>query len=67
MSGLEAAREIRRMEEENHVEPIKIIAVTAFALDNKREECMDAGMDNFLAKPFKPNQLIKMIDEIKFD
>lgn len=66
MSGLEATREIRKMEKEKHIEPIKIIAVTAFALDNKRDECMAAGMDNFLAKPFKPNQLIKMIGEIKF-
>ncbi len=66
MSGIEATKEIRRIELEKHIEPIKIIAVTAFALDNKREECMAAGMDNFLAKPFKPNQLIRMIDEIKF-
>lgn len=66
MSGIEATREIRKMEKEKQIEPIKIIAVTAFALDNKREECMQAGMDNFLSKPFKPNQLIKMIDEIKF-
>jgi CheY-like chemotaxis protein len=66
MNGLDAAREIRRYESEKGLEPIKIIAVTAFALDNKREECLEAGMDNFLAKPFKPNQLIKMIDEIKF-
>ncbi|MDA3905882.1 MAG: response regulator [Bacteroidales bacterium] len=66
MSGIEATKEIRKMEKEKNIDPIKIIAVTAFALDNKREECMAAGMDNFLAKPFKPTQLIKMIDEIKF-
>ncbi|MCD6092104.1 MAG: response regulator [Bacteroidales bacterium] len=66
MSGIEATKEIRRYENENHIDPIKIIAVTAFALDNKRQECMEAGMDNFLAKPFKPTQLIRMIDEIKF-
>lgn len=67
MNGLMAAKEIRRIEREEEREPIKIIAVTAFALDNKREECLAAGMDNFLAKPFKPKQLIKMIDDIKFD
>lgn len=66
MNGLEAAREIRMIEKEKDQEPIKIIAITAFALDNKREECMEAGMDNFLAKPFKPTHLIKMIQEIKF-
>lgn len=66
MNGIEAAEEIRRIEKEQNLEPIKIIAITAFALDNKREECLSAGMDNFLAKPFKPKQLIQMIDEIKF-
>lgn len=66
MSGIEATKEIRKIEKEKQIEPIKIIAITAFALDNKREECMAAGMDNFLAKPFKPNQLINMIDQIKF-
>lgn len=66
MNGIEAAEEIRRIEKEQNQEPIKIIAITAFALDNKREECLSAGMDNFLAKPFKPKELIQMIDEIKF-
>ncbi|MBN2236782.1 MAG: response regulator [Bacteroidales bacterium] len=67
MNGIEATKAIRKMEADNpSSEPIKIIAVTAFALDNNREECLKAGMDNFLAKPFKPNQLIRMIDEVKF-
>jgi len=66
MSGIEATLEIRKFEKETKQEPIKIIAVTAFALDNKRDECMAAGMDSFLAKPFKPQQLIRMIDEVKF-
>jgi len=66
MNGLESAKEIRSIENKQKLDPIKIIAITAFALDNKREECLSAGMDNFLAKPFKPSQLIRMIDEIKF-
>lgn len=66
MNGIEATKEIRRIEKEQKLEPIKIIAITAFALDNNRDKCLNAGMDNFLAKPFKPTQLIKMIDEIKF-
>jgi len=67
MDGIEATKKIRQIEADHNQEPIKIIAVTAFALDNKREECMAAGMDDFLPKPFKPNQLIRMVDEIKFD
>jgi CheY-like chemotaxis protein len=67
MSGIEATKEIRQIEAEQNLKPIKIIAVTAFSLDDKRKECMDAGMDNFLSKPFKPNQLIKIIEAVKFD
>ncbi|MCD6180621.1 MAG: response regulator [Bacteroidales bacterium] len=66
MNGIEATKEIRRIENKKSTEPIKIIAITAFALDNNREACINAGMDDFLAKPFKPNQLIRMINEIKF-
>lgn len=67
LNGIEATKEIREIEKkQEQAEPIKIIAITAFALNNKREECLAAGMDNFLAKPFKPKELIRMIDEIKF-
>jgi CheY-like chemotaxis protein/nitrogen-specific signal transduction histidine kinase len=66
MNGIDATKEIRKIEAQQGGDPIKIIAITAYALDNKREECLQAGMDNFLAKPFKPNQLIQLIDEIKF-
>lgn len=67
MNGIEATKKIRQIETDHNQDPIKIIAVTAFALDNNREECIAAGMDDFLPKPFKPNQLIRMIDDIKFD
>ncbi len=67
MSGIEATKEIRQIEAKQNLKPIKIIAVTAFSLDDKRKECMEAGMDNFLSKPFKPNQLIKIVEAVKFD
>jgi PAS domain S-box-containing protein len=52
MDGLEATREIRRQ-----MNSIPIIALTANDRDEDREMCMDAGMDEFLAKPLDQHAL----------
>ena len=44
-------------------EDIPIIAFTAYALQNSKEEFLAAGCTNFLAKPFTKNQLIDMLNE----
>jgi len=49
MDGVEAARRIR--DEWPAEERPRIIAVTASALDEDRESCLSAGMDDFLSKP----------------
>ncbi len=65
MDGIEATRQIRAFEKSKNLPGIVIAAVTAYALDHDYEQCMDAGMNAFLAKPFKPNELIELIDEIE--
>jgi len=65
MDGIEATKSIRAFEKENNRLPIKIMAVTAFALERDKEQCLNAGMDDFLAKPFKPNELLAIIDKLK--
>ncbi len=63
MDGIEATIKIRDFEKANTERvPVKILAVTAFALDRDRENCIAAGMDGFLSKPFKPDQLINIIE-----
>ncbi len=57
MNGIEASIEIRRLEKERNLGHIPIIAVTAFAMEHDRRNCMDAGMDEFLTKPYKPADL----------
>lgn len=62
MNGIEATRAIRQLEElEGMGKHITIIAVTAFAMDQDKKNCMDAGMDDFLAKPYKPFELEEKI------
>ena len=58
MDGLEATRAIRRLPREKR---LPIIATTAFAYDNDRMRCLDAGMDDYIAKPFTPEQLLSLI------
>ncbi len=62
MNGLEATIAIRKHEEERGLnEHIPIIAVTAFAMEHDKRNCMDAGMDDFLTKPYKPIELEQKI------
>jgi len=55
MNGYEAAVEIRRRERLN--QHVAIIAMTADASAACREQCLAAGMDDFIAKPVKPEQV----------
>jgi CheY-like chemotaxis protein len=59
MDGLEATKIIRqRLSVE---EQPRIIAVTAHALDYSREMCIDAGMDDYIAKPVQKDELAKVL------
>jgi two-component system, sensor histidine kinase and response regulator len=56
MDGLTAARIIRQREQAG-VKRTPIVAVTAFAGETDREKCLEAGMDEFLTKPYTMKQL----------
>ncbi|MBL4676213.1 MAG: response regulator [Mucilaginibacter sp.] len=57
MDGLEATRVIRRIDIKQPV----IIALTANAMENDKRACIDAGMDDFIPKPVKPEELMKKL------
>ncbi|GAB1417549.1 hypothetical protein MASR2M12_03140 [Bacteroidales bacterium] len=62
MNGIEATLEIRRIEVElGKSHRIPIIAVTAFAMEQDKRNCIEAGMDEFIAKPYKPFELEQKI------
>ncbi len=62
MNGIEATMEIRRIEaEEGQGKHVPIIAATAFAMEQDKRNCINAGMDEFIAKPYKPFELEQKI------
>ena len=59
LDGYEATRRLRASEAEGVRVPV--IALTANALRGDRDTCLDAGMDDYLAKPFTAAQLLEVI------
>ena len=57
MDGIEATMAIRDFESQERKPHLPIIGVTAHALSGDRERCLDAGMDEYVAKPFNPSDL----------
>jgi CheY-like chemotaxis protein len=54
LDGLEATRRLRRLP---GMERLPVIAMTANAFDEDRRRCLDAGMNDFISKPFMPDEL----------
>lgn len=57
MDGLEATRRIR-----DSGLSTRIIAMTAHAMDGDRDECLQAGMDEYISKPIKMEELAKALE-----
>ncbi|WP_458413530.1 response regulator [Schinkia sp. CFF1] len=58
MNGYEAIQEIRKMD---RFQDLPIIALTAKAMKNDREKCLDAGASDYISKPVNLDQLLSLI------
>ncbi len=63
MDGLEATRELRRREE-NTGNRLKVVATTAHAMKRDRERCIESGMDDYLCKPIRFQDLSDKLKEL---
>lgn len=68
MDGLETTRGIRQLEEAKDLasvreERLPIVALTAHAYENDRRKCLDAGMDDYLAKPIKKRDFLRVLND----
>ena len=61
MDGFTATARIRDREQRTHAARIPIIALTANAMDGDRERCLNAGMDDYLSKPFSQQALAEVL------
>ncbi|MEZ8120708.1 response regulator [Vibrio splendidus] len=63
MGGIEATKRIRQFEQENEKNPCTIIGATALTSSNEHQACIEAGMDYVISKPYKSDQIIKVINK----
>jgi PAS domain S-box-containing protein len=63
MNGFQTTAEIRK-EEESSGEHLPIIAMTAHAMEGDRARCLDAGMDGYVAKPIRFDDLVDAIENL---
>lgn len=61
LDGLDATRLIRKIEHEKGLTKTPIIAMTAHVREPDKEKCLEAGMDDFIPKPFEPSILAQKI------
>ncbi|PZO84219.1 MAG: hypothetical protein DI626_08475 [Micavibrio aeruginosavorus] len=61
MDGYTATAHIRKFEQEHNLPRAAIIGMTANALVGDREKCIESGMDDYISKPFSPDDLKKKL------
>ena len=63
MNGYEATREIRNLPDKE-LSKIPIVAMTANAFEEDKQNAIDAGMNGHIAKPIEVSKLISTLSEV---
>lgn len=64
MDGHEATRKIREIELVDRLAPIKIVALSAHAVEDYKTKAKQAGMDEYFTKPINQNQILELIKSV---
>jgi CheY-like chemotaxis protein len=64
LNGYEAARKIRELETAQNMSPVRIIAMTAHAMQGDRERCLAAGMNDYVARPVESKALKEALGKV---
>lgn len=66
LGGVEVTKLLREYERKHDYPRTKVIALTAYADEDNRRKCSEAGMDGFVTKPFKERELIDEMQRVVF-
>ena len=61
MGGIEATKKIRANEKENDLKQTTIIGATALTGHKEKQECIEAGMDYVISKPYKEEEILRLL------
>jgi signal transduction histidine kinase/DNA-binding response OmpR family regulator len=67
MDGIEATELIRKKEKEENAKMTPIIALTAYAMKGDKERFLKAGMNSYISKPIKQNELMETIEKLFYE
>ena len=63
INGLEVTREVRKLEKMTG-QHVPIVAMTAHAMVGDKESCLEAGMDDYVAKPLQAKELFAVMENL---
>lgn len=63
LPGLDGLKLVSRAKADPEVQHIPVIALTASAMEGDRERFIEAGCDDYIAKPFRASELLQMVED----
>ena len=64
VDGFQATQQIRQLEQSSGLKRVAIVALTASVVREVWEKCQSAGMDGYVSKPFRPEELMEQLNQV---